>query len=82
LTEKVQILSPKKVNFLKKGKNYTSKNGEEFGKGEFYLADSFNEMDVPLSKLIQKWPKKRTGQLLVKAVYGTIAEGQSGCSSG
>ncbi|MBJ6368601.1 alpha-N-acetylglucosaminidase [Snuella sedimenti] len=47
--EKVQILSPKSELFTKIGKLYIEEWEKEFGKGEFYLADSFNEMDVPLS---------------------------------
>lgn len=47
--EKVQILSPKSKLFAKIGKLYIEEWEHEFGKGEFYLADSFNEMDVPLS---------------------------------
>ena len=47
--EKVQILSPKSALFEKIGKMYIQEWEKEFGKGEFYLADSFNEMDVPLS---------------------------------
>ncbi|GAA3582378.1 alpha-N-acetylglucosaminidase [Snuella lapsa] len=47
--EKVQILSPKSDLFTKIGKLYIEEWEKEFGKGEFYLADSFNEMDVPLS---------------------------------
>lgn len=47
--EKVQILSPKSELFAKIGKMYIKEWEKEFGKGEFYLADSFNEMDVPIS---------------------------------
>ena len=47
--EKVHILAPKSKLFGKIGKLYIEEWEREFGKGEFYLADSFNEMDVPLS---------------------------------
>ena len=47
--EKVQILSPQSELFAKIGKMYIQEWESEFGKGEFYLADSFNEMDVPIS---------------------------------
>ncbi len=47
--EKVHILSPESELFVKIGKMYIEEWEKEFGKGEFYLADSFNEMDVPLS---------------------------------
>jgi len=44
------ILEPGSDLFLKIGKMYISEWEMEFGKQEFYIADSFNEMDVPLSK--------------------------------
>ena len=47
--EKVHILSPESDLFMKIGKMYIEEWEKEFDKGEFYLADSFNEMDVPLS---------------------------------
>ncbi|GAB3663454.1 alpha-N-acetylglucosaminidase [Echinicola sediminis] len=47
--EKVQILSPKSELFHKIGKLYIEEWEKEFGEGKYYLADSFNEMDVPLS---------------------------------
>lgn len=46
--EKVHILSPQSELFVKIGRLYIEEWEKEFGKGEFYLADSFNEMDVPL----------------------------------
>ena len=42
------ILSPKSELFAQIGKQFIEEWEEEFGKGQFYLADSFNEMDVPL----------------------------------
>ncbi|MCM4171567.1 alpha-N-acetylglucosaminidase [Arenibacter sp. TNZ] len=70
--EKVQILSPKSELFKKIGKLYIQEWEKEFGKGEFYLADSFNEMDVPLSNN----PEVAKEELASygKAVYGPIAE--------
>ena len=47
--KKVHILSPKSELFTKIGKLFIEEWEKEFGKGEFYLADSFNEMDVPIS---------------------------------
>ena len=44
------ILEPGSDLFIKIGKMYISEWEKEFGKTEFYLADSFNEMDVPLSQ--------------------------------
>ena len=44
------ILEPGSELFIKIGKMYISEWEKEFGKTGFYLADSFNEMDVPLSK--------------------------------
>lgn len=43
------ILEPGSPLFIKIGKMYIEEWEKEFGKNEFYLADSFNEMDVPLS---------------------------------
>ncbi|MCM4149962.1 alpha-N-acetylglucosaminidase [Arenibacter sp. N53] len=70
--EKVQILSPKSELFKKIGKLYIQEWENEFGKGEFYLADSFNEMDVPLSDD----PEMANEELASygKAVYEPIAE--------
>ena len=47
--EKVHILSPESNLFVKIGKMYIEEWEKEFGKNKFYLADSFNEMDVPLN---------------------------------
>ena len=44
------ILEPGSPLFVKIGKLFITEYEEEFGKQEFYLADSFNEMDVPLSQ--------------------------------
>ena len=46
--KKVHILSPESQLFVKIGKMYIQEWESEFGKGKYYLADSFNEMDVPL----------------------------------
>ncbi len=43
------ILEPGSELFIKIGGLYIEEYEKEFGKQEFYLADSFNEMDVPLS---------------------------------
>jgi len=43
------ILQPGSSLFLEIGNLYIEEYEKEFGKQEFYLADSFNEMDVPLS---------------------------------
>ena len=45
-----KILEPGSDLFIKIGKMYISEYEKEFGKQAFYLADSFNEMDVPLSE--------------------------------
>lgn len=44
------ILEPGSDLFIKIGKMYITEWEKEFGKQEFYIADSFNEMDVPLSE--------------------------------
>ncbi len=43
------ILEPGSDLFVKIGGLYITEYEQEFGKQAFYLADSFNEMDVPLS---------------------------------
>lgn len=43
------ILSPKSEYFTLIGKLYIEEWEKEFGKCEYFLADSFNEMDVPIS---------------------------------
>jgi len=45
----VHILEPGSALFTKIGMMYIKEYEKEFGKQEFYLADSFNEMEVPLS---------------------------------
>lgn len=49
-SEKVNILAPSSELYHKIGSAYIKEWEKEFGKGQFYLADSFNEMDVPLSE--------------------------------
>ncbi len=44
------ILSPKSKYFIEIGKLYIQEWEKEFGKADYYLADSFNEMDVPISE--------------------------------
>jgi len=70
--EKVQILSPKSELFAKIGKLYIQEWEKEFGKGAFYLADSFNEMDVPLSDDPEIAKKELASY--GKAVYQPIVE--------
>lgn len=70
--DRVHILAPTSELFLKLGKMYISEWEKEFGKGQFYLADSFNEMDVPLTDEPQQALEElaKFGQ----AVYRPIAE--------
>ncbi len=70
--EKVQILSPKSKLFLKIGKLYIEEWEKEFGKGKFYLADSFNEMSVPISDDPEIAKKELANY--GKAVYQPIVE--------
>lgn len=44
------LLSPDSELFIKIGSLYIKEWEKEFGKGSYYLADSFNEMDAPLSE--------------------------------
>ena len=46
---KTNILEPGSSLFIRLGKMYVEEWEKEFGKAEYYLADSFNEMDVPLN---------------------------------
>jgi len=48
-TNKAHILEPGSKLFVEIGKMYIKEWENEFGKAELYLADSFNEMEVPLS---------------------------------
>jgi alpha-N-acetylglucosaminidase len=44
------VLAPGNSWFQKIGKLFIEEWEKEFGKNQFYLSDSFNEMDVPVSK--------------------------------
>jgi alpha-N-acetylglucosaminidase len=70
--EKVHILAPKSELFVTIGKLYIQEWEKEFGKGAFYLADSFNEMDVPLSDDPEVAREELAG--FGEAVYRPIAE--------
>ena len=64
------VLSPQSPFFSKIGKLFIEEWEKEFGKNYFYLSDSFNEMDVPVSNPAQKH------KLLAdygKAIYESIA---------
>lgn len=69
---KANILEPGSDLFIKIGKMYITEYEKEFGKMEYYLADSFNEMDVPLSDDPAKAEKELAGY--GKAVYSSINE--------
>ncbi len=66
------ILEPGSDLFIKIGKMYITEYEKEFGKQEFYLADSFNEMDVPLSDGRDTALKELAGY--GEAVYRSITE--------
>lgn len=57
---------------MKIGRLYITEYEKEFGKQEFYLADSFNEMDVPLSRD----PSQALNELAAygESVYRSIQE--------
>lgn len=59
------ILSPSSEQFVELGALYIKEWEKEFGEGEYYLADSFNEMDVPL-------PEDSTKALAELAGYGEL----------
>lgn len=67
------ILSPDSELFIKIGKMYIEEWEKEFGKGRYYLADSFNEMDVPVSDDQEKMLKElaKYGE----SVYRSVKEG-------
>jgi alpha-N-acetylglucosaminidase len=44
------VMAPNTAYFEQIGKLFIQEWEKEFGKNEFYLSDSFNEMDVPVSK--------------------------------
>ncbi|CAL2082808.1 Glycoside hydrolase, family GH89 lipoprotein precursor. Probable alpha-N-acetylglucosaminidase [Tenacibaculum sp. 190524A02b] len=64
------ILSPTSKLFLEIGSLYIKEWEKEFGEAEYYLADSFNEMDAPLSNE----PEKALAELASygKSVYQSI----------
>ncbi|BAX79303.1 alpha-N-acetylglucosaminidase [Labilibaculum antarcticum] len=66
------ILSPTSPLFKEIGTLYIQEWEKEFGKGEYYLADSFNEMDAPLSKDSTKALKELAGY--GASVYQSIKE--------
>lgn len=52
--QRSHILKPTSDLFVKIGKMYIEEWEKEYGKGSFYLADSFNEMEVPAQESEQK----------------------------
>ncbi len=66
------ILSPTSELFIEIGKLYIEEWEREFGKGEYYLADSFNEMDAPLSENHEEALEELKGY--GAAVYQSIRE--------
>ena len=68
------VLSPQSPFFKQIGKLFIEEWEKEFGKNDFYLSDSFNEMDVPVS---DDHPEEKY-ELLAdygKAIYESIAAG-------
>ncbi len=53
-----QILTPDNELFAEIGTIYIQEWEKEFGKGVYYLADSFNEMDVPVSGSMEDQKKQ------------------------
>ena len=58
------MLSPQDDLFFKIGKLFIEEWEKEFGKNEYYLVDSFNEMDIPFP------PKGDPGRYSLLASYG------------
>ena len=67
-----KFISPENEVFQLIAKEYIAEWEKEFGKGEFYLADSFNEMKVPFAK---KGTQERFDQIASygKHLYNSIA---------
>ena len=66
------ILAPGSGLFVKIGKEFIEEWEKEFGKGEYYLADSFNEMEVPLSEDKETALKELAG--FGQSVYSSIKQ--------
>jgi alpha-N-acetylglucosaminidase len=66
------LLDPNSELFHTIGKMYIQEWEKEFGKAEYYLADSFNEMEPPLSDNHQQALVELTGY--GKAVYNSIKD--------
>lgn len=69
---RAHILKPGSPLFIKIGKMYINEWEKEFGKNNFYLADSFNEMEVPLPADSVKADEKLAAY--GKAVFRSINE--------
>jgi len=67
------ILEPGSDLFIRIGKMYIKEWEAEFGRSDFYMADSFNEMDVPLSADSVTALKELAGY--GESVYRSIEEG-------
>ena len=68
------MLSPDQPLFAKIGQMFIEEWEKEFGKNDYYLVDSFNEMEIPFPP---KGTEERTRLLTQygKAVYGSIKAG-------
>lgn len=66
------ILSPSSDLFVEIGTMYIQEWEKEFGKGAYYLADSFNEMDAPLSENYNEALKELAGY--GESVYKSIKQ--------
>lgn len=68
------ILPPGSGLFIEIGKRYIREWEAEFGKGKYYLADSFNEMDAPVSAD----PEKELKELAEygESAYRSVSEAQ------
>ncbi len=58
------MISPQNKHFSEIGKLFIEEWEKEFGKGEYYIADSFNEMDIPFP------PKGSNERYELLASYG------------
>lgn len=69
------VISPSSEWFVKLGKMFTEEWEKEFGKGRFYLSDTFNEMDVPVPAEGGQEAKNKILADYSKAIYKSVTAG-------
>lgn len=69
------VISPSSDWFVKLGKMFTEEWENEFGKGKYYLSDTFNEMDVPVPEKGGQEAKNKVLADYSKAIYNSVTAG-------